>query len=112
MNRKELRRQWALYKQAEKAWEEANQSGEEVVEAWLKEGGVSRGEYNQMFFNLKNDFVEAIHYRKAPLGLTRFVLLDMLAVSLALPATGKDELAEYAALVGRTLVELALENFE
>ena len=100
-----------LYKQAEKAWKETNQVVEDVFAQWLKAGGVTQEQAREMCNDLRKDFVEAIEYRKTPVGLVRNVLLEMMADSLAGQATDQDKLAEHAAAFGRVLVELALDTF-
>jgi hypothetical protein len=111
MNRKELRKQWALHKRAEKAFEEADQFAKEWFESWLKEGGRSREEFRQECEELKQGIVELVRHQQTPVGLFRFVLVEMVAVSLANQATDLDQLGKDAALFGHVLVECALQTF-
>jgi hypothetical protein len=114
MNKRQWKQQVARRERADKAWEEAkerDQFVEEVLTDWLKAGGMSPEEVTQLCETVRGEIVEVIHYHKTPVGLTRCLLMSLMAQSLAQQATDKDWLAETAATLGRVLVIQALEMY-
>jgi hypothetical protein len=111
MNRKEWRKQHALERRAQKAWEEAEQFGEDFLAECLKAADMSEEEASHLSDRVASEILQVLDYHKVPLILGRCILLSMLAKSLARHATDSD-LAEDAARYGKTLVDCALELFD
>jgi uncharacterized protein YejL (UPF0352 family) len=114
MNRKQWKQQVVRRERADKAWEEAKETDqfvEELLVDWLKAGGMSPEEVSQLCEKVRREIIDVLDYHKVPVGLTRCILMSLMAQSLAQQATNTDWLAETAAQFGRVLVEHALEMY-
>ena len=87
MNRKEWRKQQALERRAQKAWEEAEQFGEDFLAECLKAADMSEEEASHLSDRVASEILQVLDYHKVPLILGRCILLSMLAKSLARHAT-------------------------